>query len=387
MTGNVGAGGANDRTGSLEAPPATGEWILHVDLDQFLAAVEILRRPELRGLPVVVGGDGDPTRARQVVSTASYEARAFGVRSGIPLRMAARKCPDAIFLPLDAPTYEAASAEVMATLRSFPVVLEVWGWDEAFAGARTDSPEALAEQMRAAVRERTGLVCSIGIGETKLQAKTATGFAKPDGVSMITSATWMSIMGDRPTEALWGVGRRTSDRLDEAGITTVAQLATADLADLSVRLGPTIGPYLRSLGMGGGDRTVTDEPWVARSKSRETTYPQDLTDRGEIEKQVTAMAESLTRDVAADGRVVVRVAVKVRTASFYTRTKISKLPAPTSDPGAVAMTARAVLGRFELDRPVRLLGVRVELAPPDAEAERSAAVTGPVPQAPDTISG
>ena len=112
-----------------------GAWILHVDLDQFLAAVEVLRRPELAGRPVVVGGDGDPTRPRQVVATASYEARAFGVTSGMPLGLAARKCPAAVFLPSDRPAYDAASADVMATLRSFPVVVEVWGWDEAFVGA------------------------------------------------------------------------------------------------------------------------------------------------------------------------------------------------------------------------------------------------------------
>ena len=113
-------------------------WILHVDLDQFLAAVEVLRRPELAGRPVVVGGDGNPARPRQVVATASYEARAFGVSSGMPLGLAARKCPDAVFLPTDRPAYDAASARVMATLRSFPVVVEVWGWDEAFVGAVTD---------------------------------------------------------------------------------------------------------------------------------------------------------------------------------------------------------------------------------------------------------
>src|SRR3954469_5958226 len=136
-----------------------GDWILHVDLDQFLAAVEVLRRPELAGRPVVVGGDGDPSRARQVVATASYEARAFGVGSGMPLRQAARRCGDAVFLPLDRPAYDAASARVMTTLRSFPVVVEVWGWDEAFVGADTSDPEQLARAIQARVRAETGLSC------------------------------------------------------------------------------------------------------------------------------------------------------------------------------------------------------------------------------------
>src|SRR5262245_62892682 len=126
-----------------------GEWVLHVDLDQFLAAVEILRRPELAGRPVIVGGDGDPTRPRQVVATASYEARAFGVRSGMPLVTAARKCPEGVFLPSDKPAYEAASARVMATLHTFPVVVEEWGWDEAMVGATTDEPEELAREIKA----------------------------------------------------------------------------------------------------------------------------------------------------------------------------------------------------------------------------------------------
>ncbi len=160
-----------------------GDWILHVDLDQFLAAVEVLRRTELAGRPVVVGGDGNPNRPRQVVATASYEARAFGVRSGMPLGMALRKCPDAVFLPSDRPAYDAASEQVMATLRSFGVEVEVWGWDEAVLGASTDDPEALAQEIKARVLAETKLTCAVGIGETKLQAKTATGFAKPGGIA------------------------------------------------------------------------------------------------------------------------------------------------------------------------------------------------------------
>src|SRR5262245_37935078 len=173
------------------AEEAERDWILHVDLDQFLAAVEILRRPELAGRPVVVGGDGDPTRPRQVVATASYEARASGVRSGMPLRTAARKCPDAVFLPSDKPAYEAASAEVMKTLRSLGVAVEEWGWDEACVGVRTTDPEGFARHVQATVHAETRLHCAVGIGETKLQAKTATGFAKPGGVARLTRRSWL----------------------------------------------------------------------------------------------------------------------------------------------------------------------------------------------------
>lgn len=138
-------------------------WVLHVDLDQFIAAVEVLRRPELRGRPVVVGGDGDPTK-RGVVSTASYEARAHGVHSGLPLRTAARRSPDAVFLPVDREVYESASADVMATLREFDAVVEVLGWDEAFLGVQTDDPEALARRIQERIRAVTHLDCTVGIG-------------------------------------------------------------------------------------------------------------------------------------------------------------------------------------------------------------------------------
>jgi DNA polymerase-4 len=340
------------------------EWILHVDLDQFLAAVEVLRRPELAGRPVVVGGDGDPTRPRQVVATASYEARAYGVRSGMPLVQAARRCPDAVFLPSDRAAYDAASERVMATLRSFPVVVEVWGWDEAFVGAVTDDPEALAHELQARVEAETGLTCAVGIGQTRLHAKTATGFAKPGGVGLLTHGTWFEVMGDRPVTAIWGIGERTARRLAEAGVHTVRDLARADTDELARRFGPTIGPRLGVLGRGGGHAPVVDEPWVPRSRSREVTFPRDLTDRAEIDDQVGRLATEVTESVVAEGRRVTHVAVKVRTSTFFTRTKIGKLGAPTTDPADVVRQARRVLDRFELARPVRLVGVRVVLELP-----------------------
>jgi DNA polymerase-4 len=340
-----------------------GEWVLHVDIDQFLAAVEILRRPELAGRPLVVGGDGDPTRPRQVVATASYEARAFGVRSGMPLRAAARRCPDAVFLPSDKPAYEAASARVMATLRSFPVVVEEWGWDEAVVGATTDDPEALARQLQERVHAETGLTCAVGIGETRLQAKTATGFAKPGGIARLTRGTWLTVMGAKPVTALSGIGERTAARLADAGIRTVAELARADHHDLARRFGPTIGPYLRLLGLGGHTAPIDSRPHVARSRSRETTFPHDLTERSEMEAHLAALATDVTASVVAEGRRVTHVAVKVRTATFFTRSRIRKLPEPTADPAVVATAARAMLDLFEVHRPIRLLGVRVILDP------------------------
>ena len=345
------------------AAPARS-WVLHVDLDQFLAAVEVRRRPELAGLPVVVGGDGDPRRPRQVVATASYEARAFGIRSGMPLGQAFRRCPDAVFLPSDRPAYDSASAEVMAALRILPATVEVWGWDEAFLGVVTDEPEAFANQVRQRVSAETGLSCAVGIGESRLLAKTATGFAKPGGVARLTRREWIPRMGASPVTAIWGIGTRTAARLGELGIVTIEDLARSDHEQLARIFGPAIGPHLRVLGLGGDDSPIVDEPHIARGRSKEETFTTDVVDAASIAAHVARLAHDVSVDVMSDGRRVTHVAVKVRTSNFFTRTKISKLPAPTTDPAAVVAMASTVLGRFGELRPVRLLGVRVVLEMP-----------------------
>jgi DNA polymerase IV len=339
-------------------------WILHVDLDQFLASVELRRHPELAGLPVIVGGNGDPTEARKVVTCASYEAREFGVHAGMPLRTAARRCPDATFLPSDPPTYDAASDQVMGLLRDLGHPVEVWGWDEAYLGATVDDPNELAEQIRAVISSATGLSCSVGISDNKQRAKVATGFAKPAGVSTLTDANWMTVIGDRPVDALWGVGPKTAKKLDTLGITTVWQLAHTDAELLTSTFGPRTGLWLLLLANGGGDDTVSAEPWVPRSRSHVVTFPQDLTERAEMNSAVTELAQQALSEVVAESRIVTRVAVTVRTATFYTRTKIRKLDEPTTDADVVVAAALRVLDLFELDRPVRLLGVRLELQMP-----------------------
>jgi DNA polymerase IV len=336
-------------------------WVLHVDLDQFIAAVEVLRRPELRGRPVVVGGDGDPTK-RGVVSTASYEARRYGVHSGQPLRTAARRCPDAVFLPVDREAYEAVSAIVMATLKQLDAVVEVMGWDEAFLAAQTDDPEFLARRIQRLVRESTSLDCSVGIGQNKLQAKIATGYGKPAGVFTITSQTWPELLGPRPTDALWGVGGRTARKLAGLGIATVADLAAADPRELAGHFGPTIGPWLVQLARGIDLSAVTDEPYVPRGHGREVTFQQNLTDWEQVRAEVGRIARIVAGDVAADGRPAARIVVKVRYAPFFTRTHGRGLAEPTGDPGLIEAAALAALDKFTRQDPVRLLGVRAEFA-------------------------
>jgi DNA polymerase-4 len=335
-------------------------WVLHVDLDQFIAAVEVLRRPELRGRPVVVGGDGDPAK-RGVVSTASYEARAFGVRSGLALRTAYRRCPDAVFLPVDREAYEAASAVVMATLTEFDAIVEVAGWDEAFLAADTDNPETLARRIQDRIRAVTSLECTVGIGENKLQAKLAAGFGKPAGIFRLTHESWYPVLGDRPTDALWGIGSKTARRLAALGIHTVADLAGTDPRDLAAHLGPVTGPWLVQTARGLSPAPVDAAPYVPRSRGREITFQRDITDWEQVRSEVTRLARQVAADIAGEQRAALRVVVKVRYKPFITHTHGQPLPAAAPDAAAIERAALAALDRFTRRRPVRLLGVRAEL--------------------------
>jgi DNA polymerase-4 len=342
-------------------------WVLHVDLDQFLAAVEQLRRPELRGRPVVVGGNGDPA-SRTVVATASYEAREFGVRSGMPMRLAARRCPAAVFLPADNPTYEAASEEVMAVLRELggretSLVVEVIGWDEAFLQWDGEEPEAFARTVQAEVRARTHLSCAVGIGDNTLRAKMATGFAKPGGVYRITAHNWFATFGDSPTGVLHGIGVKTERKLAELGIHTVRELAESSPSRVGERLGPRMGPYYVSLGRGTGRTEMEGAPYVPRSRSRETTYDTNIEEWERVLAEISALSARVATDVAVEDRDVARVGVKVRYAPFLTTTRSRTLDEPTRDPAVLEAAALEVVGWFRRDRPIRLLGVKAEFVP------------------------
>ncbi|MBL1073177.1 DNA polymerase IV [Nocardia sp. 2] len=347
-------------------------WLLHVDLDQFQAAVEFRRHPELRGQPVIVGGNGDPTEPRKVVSCASYPARAFGVRAGMPLRTAARVCPDGVFLAQDLATYADASEEIMDLLRTFPGRVEVLGFDEAFLAVDTDDPEQLAREIRGAIAE-LDLTCAVGIGDNKTRAKLATGFAKAvgksgdaaeqddggTGIFRLTQDNWTELMAHRPTSALWGVGARIAKRMSALGIETIGDLAAADREVLAAEFGPNTGPYLWVLGHGAGDTDIS-EPREPVGHSRSETFPADLTERADLDAAIVRLATQVAEETFADGRSIGRVGVTVRTKSFFTRTKQRKLPAPTTDVDEIVQTALTVLHAFDLDRPIRLLGVRVE---------------------------
>ena len=401
--------------------PQHFRWLLHIDLDQFQVSVERLRSPELADVALIVGGNGDPAEPRKVVTCASYEARAHGVRAGMPLRAAHRKLPDAVFVPLDTEAYDAASAEVMDTIRGLGYPVEVWGWDEAYVGVEKEGvepvgPEAvgpetlhdaasvannavddaeiteIAARMRTAVLGATGLDSSVGISDNKQRAKMATEFAKkpdwlpprdpaaasesstflpvqplPDKVFLLDDRNWIELMGQRPTRELWSVGPKTAQKLSANDIDTVDDLIATPRDDLIATFGPHQGNWLYVLCRGHGDSTITAEPWEARSHSKSRTFPADLTSVAEKHSAAQQLTRELLDQVIDEDRVPFRVAVTVRTSSFYTRTKSRKLAAPTVDIAELTPVVLDLLDRFDADRPVRLLGVRMDLVPLDAE--------------------
>jgi DNA polymerase-4 len=287
------------------------------------------------------------------------------VRSGMALRTAARKCPDAVFLPVDEPAYLAVSEQVMNTLRSFPAAVEVLGWDEAFMepSPPPDDPEAFAHDVQRAVREATQLSCAVGIGDNKLRAKIATEFGKPGGTFRLTDENWYPVMADRPTDALWGIGRKTAKRLAGMGIETVRDLALTDPRALADEIGPTMGPWLRMTSRGVDNSPVDARPWVARSHGREETFQHDLTEWDEVRERVRRLAAQVVDDVVADQREVMRVAVKVRFVPFFTYTRSRTLAEPTTDVRPITEAALEALERLDRRDPIRLLGVRADLTP------------------------
>lgn len=334
--------------------------ILHVDMDAFFAAVEQLRRPELRGKPVVVGGSGNP-RQRGVVSTASYEARAYGIHSAMPLRTAYKQCPQAVFLPVDFSAYGDYSRRIMTILRRYTPLVEPLSLDEAFLDVtgRTADPPKLAEEIRARIRSETGLTASIGIGPNKLLAKIASGLHKPDAVTEISAQHAAQTLRDLPVTVLWGIGPKTAARLDQTlQARTVGDLCRIALEQLQERFGPRWGEYLYRICRGEDDSPVVTE-WEPKSLSRETTYQYDTRRREVIVKTITELAAEVADDLREEGYHGRTVTVKIRYRDFKTHTRALTLSDPISEAPAITGTAVQLLDRFTLDRPVRLVGVRV----------------------------
>jgi nucleotidyltransferase/DNA polymerase involved in DNA repair len=339
-----------------------GLHIIHVDLDAFFAAVEQRDRPELRGKPVIVGGDPRSHEyTRGVVSTCSYEARKFGVHSAMPLTTALRLCPQGIFVPVDGAKYQRVSREVMTVFRRFTPVVEQVSIDEAFldvAGTEAlfgPAPE-LARRLKREVVETTGLTVSVGVATNKLIAKVGSDLRKPDGLVVVEPGDEAAFLAPLEIRRLWGIGPKTADRLHELGVTTIGQLAALPLESLTRALGDH-GATLHDRALGIDSDPVTGGGEAAQSVSHETTFAVDATDQAEIERTLLALTEGVTARLRSAGIRAGTVSVKIRDAHFRTITRQRTLPEP-SDLTDTIWRAAVELARPETrGKKIRLLGV------------------------------
>ena len=340
--------------------------IAHLDCDAFYVSVELRRRPELRGMPVVVAGSGP----RAVVTTASYEARRFGVGSASPASQARRLCPQAVFLPPDFAAYREVSREVWALVGGrLPVVQQV-GLDEGYADL-TDVPRPLpaVRELVTEVADRTGIAISVGIGPNRLVAKVASDLEKPRGFVAMGREEACRRLADRPPRIIPGIGPKTAERLAALGFTTIGALQRAPEDLLAQRFGANHGRDLHRRAHFHGSAVVEPETGPAKSRSNETTFDRDIADLAELETVLARLAGELAeglRRKAAKGRTV---AIKVRLDDWTTVTRARTLPHPVDDEATVTRVAVELLRAYAPPRPVRLLGVRVaSFEDPAAEA-------------------
>jgi DNA polymerase-4 len=341
--------------------------IAHVDMDAFYVSVELRRRPELRGQPVIVAGTGP----RAVVTTASYEARRFGVGSAMPASRARRLCPDGVYLPPDFPYYREASREVMALVRACSEQVEMIGLDEAYLDlSGLPAPHAEMRRLAHQIAAQTGLHCSIGIGPNKLVAKVASDAEKPRGFVILSSAQARERFARSPPGLIPGIGPKTAERLRRSGLDTLAKLAGASSEQLAAQFGLRFGAALQSRARFEDESPVTEERKVV-SESRETTFDYDITDSAKLEEVLERLTEQLCAALGRQERRGRTIGIKVRLDDFSTHTRARTLAEPVAATDRVLPVALDLLRRFAAPRPVRLLGVRVAgleaAVPSDAE--------------------
>jgi DNA polymerase-4 len=338
----------------------TGCTILHIDMDAFYASVELITRPELRGKPVIVGGGG-----RGVVLSATYEARAMGVHSAMPMSRARRVAPDAIVIEPSHHRYAEVSAGVMALFNSITPLVEPLSLDEAFldvsgARRRLGSPTAIAELIRARVYDEQRITCSVGVAPTKFVAKLASTQIKPDGLLVVPADKVVSFLHPLPVGALWGVGERTEERLISLGLRTVGDIAHTPVDTLTRALGQSAGQRLYDLAWGRDDRDVV--PDVAeKSIGNEETFGRDVDDPEVVAREFLRLSQKVAARVRRQGLLGRTVVIKVRFADFTTITRSRTLPEPTDIGQVVYATARELYAALGLQRArIRLVGVRLE---------------------------
>jgi DNA polymerase IV len=351
--------------------------ILHIDMDAFFASVEQLDDPSLRGRPVLVGG----ASKRGVVAAASYEARPYGARSAMPMVEAIRRCPHAVVVPVRHARYAEVSAGIFDIFRRFTPLVEGLSLDEAFLDVTASRSlfgdgEAIAAQIKRAVREETGLTASAGVASCKFAAKIASDLRKPDGLVTVPDDI-AAFLAPLPLERMWGVGPRAADRLRAAGLATLGDLARCPAPRLHDLLGPAWGEHVRLLAQGVDEREVVPGR-AAESVGAEETVEEDIVGRAGIERWLLELSGRVARRLLKAGISGRAVVVKLKYADFTLRTRQTTFADPIGDTDSIYTCAKGLLGRFDLARPVRLVGVAVG----DLTAERSAPNLSLFPEVP-----
>ncbi len=338
-----------------------GRIILHVDMDSFFASVEVRRDPSLAGRPVIVGADPKGGAGRGVVSTCSYEARRYGVHSGMPISRAYDLCPHGVYLPVDRPFYVRVSDEIMAILSRHAGRIEQVSIDEAYLDVSDAGsfPAAgmLAAKIKRELREETGLTCSVGVAPGKAVAKIASDYQKPDGLTIVHPDEVAGFLAPLPVEKIPGVGKKTGEDLLRMSIRTVGDLASRDVQEIIARLGRP-GVQVHRLARGIDDGEVQGREGC-KSVSRETTFEADTADPSLLSGTLAELADVVAETLRADGLRCRTVTVKVRYRGFETHTRSRTLERFTADPGVIRQVASALLLPFLNGTDVRLLGVRL----------------------------
>jgi DNA polymerase-4 len=333
--------------------------ILHIDMDAFFASVELRNHPELIGKPLVIGGSGDPTK-RGVVSTASYEARRFGIHSAMPLITAYRLCPEAVFLPVAYREYSRVSEQVKLILHGFSPIMEDGGIDEAYLDITLveKSSETIARKMKHRIRSSLGLTCSVGIAPNKLLAKISSDLQKPDGITILAAEDIPSRIWPLSARKLPGVGPRTEEHLDRMSIGTIGEIASTPREVLVREFGRSQGNYLYEASRGVDERQLVTQ-WIPKSSSRETTFASDISDRQILMQTLLDLTNETIEEIRKGGFKIRTVTVKMRFSDFQTHTRGKTLKEATNEPWIIRDTTLSCLARFEFKKQVRLIGVRL----------------------------
>lgn len=363
--------GRGDGSGRIVSPPGaddSGTGILHVDMDAFYAAVEVLHDPSLRGVPLIIGSpDG-----RSVVSSASYEARRYGVTAAMPVARAVRLCPTARIVPPDFRKYQAVSAKVMQIFESITPLVEPLSIDEAFLDVRGvrrlwGTPGEIAALIRRRVADEVGITCSVGVAATKHVAKMASTVSKPDGLLVVPAARTQEFLDPRPVRAMWGVGPKAAENLERRGIRTIGDVRTSAQGTLDRALGPALGVRIADLARGEDPRTVETQR-TEKSVSHEETFDRDIADRELLRAELLRLADRVGARLRAGGWEAGGVAIKIRFLDFTTVSRSVTLGEPSAVGQRIGETATALFEQIERRDPVRLVGVRADHLRPTGQA-------------------